>query len=155
MAANIVAPTLIQFLEGNLKAIYTATDSEAFDDAFKAFLPEGDHATITLNGEKISRAQYKKVLQAETSDATKGTVTFQGPSQILAKGDTQAGTAGLAFTANITKKLIVEGVTVVTSVLIAVIEEHKSHHYFHGVHGGVTDHKRIVRLDQVISEQNN
>ncbi|KAJ7191868.1 hypothetical protein GGX14DRAFT_406835 [Mycena pura] len=156
MAANIVEPTPEQFLQGNIKALYTAADSKAFEAAFDTFLPEDGHVTITLNGQSMSRAQYKKVIAGETFDEAKGTVAFTGALQTPAKADI-AGTAAVSFTANITKKLLVEGkpsVTVVTSCLIVVLEDHKSKSA-HGVHGGVTNHQRIVSLTQLLVEQNN
>jgi len=51
--------------EGHLSAVLMATTEPEFDNAFDAFLSK--HVTITVNGHHISRDNYKKQLQGEST----------------------------------------------------------------------------------------
>lgn len=61
MVSNIVLPPLTSWAEGRLTAIFQATDEQTFDDAFDAFVA-AEPASIVLNGQKLTRAQYKSQL---------------------------------------------------------------------------------------------
>lgn len=68
--------TLTSWVEQHLQEVLKATSKKAFDDAFDAFLSE--HATITLNGVKVSRSHYKQQFWQEESHERSATVTFKG-----------------------------------------------------------------------------
>ena len=57
--------SLTTWTEQHILAIFDAKTEDDFDKAFDAFVSQ--HATITLNGKRISRDAYKKHLQGENS----------------------------------------------------------------------------------------
>ncbi len=68
MSSNIVLPDLPHYVQQRITALYGAKTTEAFDDAFDAFVSE--HATIRVNGTEMSRADYKALLQGQTATDT-------------------------------------------------------------------------------------
>jgi hypothetical protein len=80
MSVNIVLPPLRSWAEQHLSSIIKATTQTAFDSAFEAFLSK--HATITVNGKKVSRDEYKKQLQGEGFDEAGAIVQFSGAVEV-------------------------------------------------------------------------
>lgn len=68
--------TLNLWVENHLRELLTAKAQAAFDDAFDAFV--APHASITVNGQHMSRAEYKKTLWNDEAHETSGTVSFKG-----------------------------------------------------------------------------
>lgn len=65
MTSFIVLPTLTAWVEGGLSAILKSTTEEAFDSAFDRFISQ--HANITVNGQHLSRDNYKQQLLGESA----------------------------------------------------------------------------------------
>src|SRR5882762_7767573 len=61
----IVLPPITAWAKGHLASILTATTTTDFNSAFDAFLSK--HATITVNGQHVSRDQYKQQLLGEST----------------------------------------------------------------------------------------
>ena len=67
-------PSLPDWVQRSVRALYGAKSNEAFDTAFDAFVaPE---ARIHLNGRALSRADYKRAIRGETSGETGADVKF-------------------------------------------------------------------------------
>ena len=74
----VVLP-LSNWAESHITELFTA-DEKSFEEAFDGFLTE--NASITVNGEHISRAQYKKHLQQEKALETGAQVAFTGVVEV-------------------------------------------------------------------------
>lgn len=59
MSSAIVLPSLTAWAEQRLTALFTTTDEQSFDAAFDAFVA-ADTTSIVVNGQKLSREQYKQ-----------------------------------------------------------------------------------------------
>jgi hypothetical protein len=74
MSANIVLPSLSNWTENHISAIYKATSQTDTSNALDDFLSKD--AVITANGEKISRTDLTKDLQSEKFLELGASVTF-------------------------------------------------------------------------------
>jgi len=155
MSVNIVLPPLRTWAEQHLSSIIKATTQTAFDAAFDGFLSK--HVTVTVNGKKVSRDDYKKQLQGEGFDEAGATVAFSGAVEVPADTNNpiQAGVVGLFYTATIAENIVIRDASVqsqITSSLNLVIEEDKSltpPHFPPGVRG-FFDGRRVSALNQII-----
>ena len=68
--------SLSTFAEGGLRAVYTATNKNAFDTAFSEFFAR--NVEVTLNGKKVDSAHFKQELWNEKHNERRGTVTYLG-----------------------------------------------------------------------------
>ena len=85
MASNIVLPTLTAWAEQHIVALFQATDEATFDEAFSAFFTK--NAKITVNGQHVSLADYKKsIWQAKFLEAG-AQVAFTGAVQVPSDAD--------------------------------------------------------------------
>ncbi|KAH9925671.1 uncharacterized protein BXZ73DRAFT_49798 [Epithele typhae] len=113
MSSAIVLPDLQNFVQQRITALYTAPSAEAFAEAFDSFV--GQHAHITVNGRKTSRAAYQKLLLGEVNGDLSATVTFGDVVAVPADPEGQdlnkigTGTVGAFFRANIVGRIIVLG----------------------------------------------
>jgi hypothetical protein len=81
MSTAIVLPTLSVWTEGHLSAVLQATTEAEFDSAFDGFLSK--HASITANGQHLSRDQYKQQLLGESAvNKRSGSVKFDGVVEV-------------------------------------------------------------------------
>jgi len=81
MSVAIVLPTLSVWAEGHLSAVLQATTEAEFDSAFDGFLSK--HASITLNGQHLSRDQYKQQLLEESAvNKRSGSVKFDSVVEV-------------------------------------------------------------------------
>ena len=81
MSVAIVLPTLSVWAEGHLSAVLQATTEAEFDSAFDGFLSK--HASITLNGQHLSRDQYKQQLLGESAvNKRSGSVKFDSVVEV-------------------------------------------------------------------------
>lgn len=80
MTANIVLPNLTNWAEQHLQSIWNATSQSDFDSAFNNFVAE--NATITVNGNHVSRDQYKQRLLGENPIEAKVQLTFNGAVEV-------------------------------------------------------------------------
>jgi hypothetical protein len=62
MTSNIVLPSLSSWAQSHITALFQATTSDEFNVAFDAFLAK-DVEAIYVNGERLSKDQYKAHLQ--------------------------------------------------------------------------------------------
>ncbi|EPQ51124.1 hypothetical protein GLOTRDRAFT_49415 [Gloeophyllum trabeum ATCC 11539] len=106
---SIVPPSLTQWTEEHLSAIFEATNSQAFNQAFDAFI--APDAVITVNGVKTSVAQYKQQLQGEAFLEASATVKYDGAVEVpdSEKSPTEAGTVGVFYEATFYSELRVFG----------------------------------------------
>lgn len=76
MSSNTEIPLapLTEFVENALRILVESTDQTAFDNQFNAFF--GQNVSVTLNGEKLSRAQYKQQLFGVTFEEQSATINF-------------------------------------------------------------------------------
>lgn len=81
MSGGPIILTLTSWAEQRLQNVFTAKTEAAFDDAFDALV--GTHATITVNGQKTTRAAYKKLLRSEEANETSGSVSFKGAVEVV------------------------------------------------------------------------
>ncbi|KAJ7216020.1 hypothetical protein GGX14DRAFT_607163 [Mycena pura] len=144
MATSISLPALTTFTEEHLSAILKATTQGEFDAAFDAFVSKD--ATIILNGERISLAEYHKALSGGF-DVESVDVRFLGAVEVPTDAEsTQAGAVGIFLQALVTLKLREEGGAVqnqVTSSFNVVIAEDPR------VGHTVLDKRRAMVVNQV------
>ncbi|KAJ7448437.1 hypothetical protein B0H11DRAFT_2080853 [Mycena galericulata] len=116
MSVNIVLPPLKTWAQQHLSSIIKATAPAALDSAFDAFLSK--HATITVNGKRLSHDEYKKQLQGQGFDEAGAIVTFSGAVEVPANEDDniQAGSVGLFYTADISQNIVVLGAPVQSQI---------------------------------------
>ncbi|PPQ66403.1 hypothetical protein CVT26_011271 [Gymnopilus dilepis] len=109
MAANIVLPSLTNWTEQHITAIFQATSQDDFTSAVNAFL--SDKVQITVNGQSVSRTDFVNQLSAETALEQSATVTFSGAVEVPADSTqpVAAGSVGVFFNALIAEKLRVLG----------------------------------------------
>ncbi|KAI0632687.1 hypothetical protein C8Q77DRAFT_837556 [Trametes polyzona] len=114
MSAAIVLPNLPNWVQQRLKAVYGANSMDAFNDAFDLFVSE--HAKITVNGKAMSRAQYKALLQgetsADTSEGISGIVTVSSVVSVPEDGNINTigtGSVGISFKAEVFGRFFVFG----------------------------------------------
>jgi len=126
---SIVLPTLTAWAEGHLSSILEATTSTDFDDAFDAFLSK--HVSITVNGQHISRDQYKQQLLGESTvgpNKQSTSIKFDGVVEVSTDKEqpVEAGLVGLFYVATTDLKEKVFGAsaqTQVTSSINVIIEQ--------------------------------
>ena len=81
MSGGPIILTLAGWAENRIQNVFTAKTEAAFDSAFDALV--GAHASITVNGQKTTRAAYKKLLRAEEANETSGSVSFKGAVAVV------------------------------------------------------------------------
>lgn len=77
MTSNIVLPSLSSWAQSHITALFQATTPEDFDSAFDAFLA-AHVESITVNGETLTKEQYKQRLQRAKAFEQGAEVTFLG-----------------------------------------------------------------------------
>ncbi|KAH9936906.1 hypothetical protein B0H21DRAFT_825469 [Amylocystis lapponica] len=83
MSSRIVLPSLPNWTEQRLTAIFRATNPADFDAAFDAFVAPDAH--ITVNGKPLSHAQYKQRFASEKLEER-----AQDPAQVAFSGTVAA-----------------------------------------------------------------
>ncbi|KAI0363929.1 hypothetical protein BV20DRAFT_1039654 [Pilatotrama ljubarskyi] len=130
MSSAIVLPNLPNWAEQHIKAIYAAKSAADFDSAFEGFVSK--HAKIQVNGKSVSREQYKKLLQGETSSdvsqGINGVVNFDSIVSVPAEGDANTigtGSVGVSFTAEVFGRFFIfaqrESSTITSSLNIVYV----------------------------------
>ncbi|OBZ74503.1 hypothetical protein A0H81_05157 [Grifola frondosa] len=161
MTSNIVLPSLPNFVEQHITAIFNAKTAEDFDNAFEACFSK--HVSVTVNGKHISRDECKKQLQGEKTGETSAEVTFNNIVAVPAGDDQPIGTGvvGVSYKVTVFGRFFVFGArqsSSFTSSLNVVVAQDKSlpepqsppH-----VRGGATDTRRISVLNEVVLHQLN
>ncbi|KAJ3775012.1 hypothetical protein FB446DRAFT_726888 [Lentinula raphanica] len=163
--ANIVLPQLAPWAESHLKAITQATTQQTFDEAFDAFVTKDEaHLEITLNGAKVTRAEYKARLRGEAFDEVGAVVQFQGSATVPGKeGNVTSnyiGEAGIFYTAVIAEGIVVHDASVERKVTSSINISVKNDPTIHkpatppGIHG-FFDPRRAFKINQVIANAPN
>lgn len=80
----VVIP-LDDWTKDSISAIYDAKTQSEFSSAFDAFIHE--EANITVNGKRLSRAEYKALFQGERLLEQFATVSFLGSVEVPANKD--------------------------------------------------------------------
>ncbi|OJT11104.1 hypothetical protein TRAPUB_12388 [Trametes pubescens] len=165
MSSNIVLPDLPHYVQQRITALYGAKTTEAFDDAFDAFVSE--HATIRVNGTEMSRADYKALLQGQTatdtSEGIAGIVTVGSIVSVPSKSkDLNAigtGSVGISFDAEVFGRFFIfaerQSSTVASSLNVVVTKDVLPPPNPIGVRGGAFDGRRATVIDEVFTETAN
>ncbi|KAI0819818.1 hypothetical protein BC628DRAFT_1423461 [Trametes gibbosa] len=159
MSSAIVLPSLPNWVQQRVSALYGAKSVDAFNSAFDLFVSE--HATIRVNGNEMTRAEYKSLLQGQTSADTSagisGTVTFGDVVSVPADGDASAigtGSVGASFKAVVFGRVFVfahrESSTISSSLNVVVKDDVPRPHQIG--HGGAFDGRRATVIDEVFTE---
>lgn len=80
MSSHIAIPSLSQWAEQRLTALYKATDEASLEAAYNAFLAAD--AQITVNGKHLSGDAYKKQLLASKVLETGAQVVYSGAVEV-------------------------------------------------------------------------
>jgi len=159
MTAAIALPSLTNWLKQHVTTLYTVTDTSAFDDAFDAFLTKD--ASITVNGAKITRDQYKQQLLGQKFEESGAQVNFLASVEVPAD-QTQtalAGDVGISFQATVDEKFLVLGApetrSVNSSLNVVIIQDKTITPPNLPGRGGAFDPRRVSVLNQItVSTQN-
>ncbi|KAI0094219.1 hypothetical protein BDY19DRAFT_880141 [Irpex rosettiformis] len=116
-------PTLSQWAQSRITALFNATTTEDFDSAFDAFLAH-DVDSIVVNGEKLTKDQYRSNLQTARALEKSAEVKFLGTFQHFNDFDfifddvgmLQAGEVGLFLQAEVIEKMYIFGVAASVTV---------------------------------------
>ena len=74
-------PTLSSWAENHITTLFTAKTTKEFDDAFDAFMAH--HVdSIVVNGQKLTRAQYKNSLVAIRAPEVSAEVKYLGVVEV-------------------------------------------------------------------------
>ena len=98
MSTNIVLPSLTNWTESHITAIYKATSQTETSNAFDNFLSKD--AVIVVNGKKISRSDLTKELQSEKFLEVGATVTFLNAVEVPANKTAPVEVISLYFHSN-------------------------------------------------------
>ncbi|KAH8093133.1 hypothetical protein BXZ70DRAFT_1066866 [Cristinia sonorae] len=158
MSAPIVLPTLKEWVEQHVRAIYVAEPGKEFDIAFNTFIHE--HATITVNGRKLSRQEYKKQLETQKADQKSAVVEFLSAVEVA--GDNHkpplTGDVGTAFQVTIDERFPHTGIprsrSIDSSLNVAIIFD-ENIQPGQGEPVGDHDQRRVSVLSQVTSVRTN
>ncbi|KAI0094220.1 hypothetical protein BDY19DRAFT_880926 [Irpex rosettiformis] len=116
MPPGPVLLTLSLWAQGHITALFKATTTQEFDDAFDAFLAHRVD-TIVVNGEKLTRDQYKSRLQAARSLEQSAEVKYLGTVEV--QDARRAGEVGTFLTAEIFEKVFIFGAPASETVTIS------------------------------------
>ncbi|GBE77643.1 hypothetical protein SCP_0105230 [Sparassis crispa] len=105
--STINPPSITQWAEEHLRAIFNAVSEDVYDNAFDAFISK--HVHVTVNGRYLSREHYKRLLRFEKIfdlAAAPAELSFEGVVEAPADEDhpTNAGTVGLLYKAVVASK---------------------------------------------------
>jgi len=157
MSTNIVLPSLSNWTETHISAIYKATSQTATSNALDNFLSKD--AVIVVNGKKTSRTDLSKELQSEKFFEVGASVTFLGVVEVPADKDApvEAGSVGTFFTATIQEGIRVRDAPVshiVTASVNVVIEQDPAIPVPppSPIHG-FSDRRRVKELNIVITDK--
>lgn len=81
MPPGPVLPTLSLWAQSHITALFKATTTEEFDDAFDAFLAKHTDS-IVVNGEKLSRDAFKNRLQSARALERSAEVKYLGTVEV-------------------------------------------------------------------------
>ncbi|KAL4245432.1 hypothetical protein ABKN59_009464 [Abortiporus biennis] len=159
MSTAIVLPTLTNWAKQHITAILQATNQQTFDNAFNAFL--ANNVSITVNGDKMTRDQYKKMMQGEKFDEAGASVSYAGAVEVPAdpQSPVLAGTVGLFFNATVSEKILLLGApqsSTINSCMNIVVSQDPTIEKPHlPGRGGFFDARRVSILNQVNVDNQN
>ncbi|PCH42871.1 hypothetical protein WOLCODRAFT_17991 [Wolfiporia cocos MD-104 SS10] len=146
-----VLPPISTWTESHISDIYTATTTADFNTAFDNFLAENAH--ITVNGQHMSRDQYKELLLQQKTDELNARMTFNGT--VTVPGDQGAlvgGSVGVFFTAEITTHIIKIS-TISASLNVQIVTEKVHEPAGQHLPPIFTDPRRVAVLNEVLLDQ--
>ncbi|OBZ77565.1 hypothetical protein A0H81_02238 [Grifola frondosa] len=158
MSTNIVLPSLTDWTEQRVTALLTTTTEADFNTAFDAFLSK--NVTITVNGQDLTRDQYKQQLRQEKFDEAFAQVQFSGAVEVPADTNRpiDAGTVGIFYTATINENILVLGApsqSIVNSSLNVVVKPDESLQPPKTPGRGDFDPRRVSNLSEVTTDKPN
>ncbi|KAI0338586.1 hypothetical protein BDW22DRAFT_1337653 [Trametopsis cervina] len=118
MTSNIVLPSLSSWAQSHITALFQATTPEDFDSAFDAFLA-AHVESITVNGETLTKEQYKQRLQRAKAFEQGAEVTFLGTVEAKSEKEGEKGTVGVFLKASVADKFKVLGASETHTVTIS------------------------------------
>ncbi|KAJ3540168.1 hypothetical protein NM688_g6263 [Phlebia brevispora] len=154
MRDTLAVTSLDIFVEDNLKTLYQATSKKVFDIAFESFFAE--HLDVTVNGEAVSRAQYKQELWCERYAERNATVAFHGVLAVPSDNEhlNEAGTVAVFLTSAVqfvapsgrpTQELV-------TASYRLIIEQDKSVEH-HGERAQILEIRKVTSVDVVVGRK--
>ncbi|CAL1697450.1 unnamed protein product [Somion occarium] len=153
MTSNIILLPLTNWVQQHLTAIFQTTKAADFNSAFDAFIAKD--ATITVNGQKLTRDQYKQQIQGEKFAEASAQVKFIGTVEVPDSEDQRviAGKVGTFFQATIDERFLVLGApetsTVTSSLNLSIAPDKTLEPPHLPGRGGAFDPRRVMHLDQV------
>jgi len=144
-------PSLTNWTEQHLTTLFQATALADFNNAFDAFIAH--NASITVNGQKTSRDDYKQMLGNKTAGEASASVNFLGTVEIPTNGSEPltAGTVGTFINAIIEGKFVFDDVAVshtVNASVNFVISQDPSIQPSNSTDEGSFDSRRVTELNQ-------
>ncbi|KAG7087413.1 hypothetical protein E1B28_013381 [Marasmius oreades] len=155
MTSNIVLPPADTWAQRHLSALIQASSQEDFNSAFDLFISH-DVKEIILNGDKVTREEYKQKFRSQVFDERAATVTFAGTvasgKDALLSGGT--GNIGIFYTAKYFEGIVIRDapVEVDAKSSINLVVEHDPSLKPPSLpgHGGFFDGRRVFKLNQVL-----
>ncbi|KAI0683954.1 hypothetical protein BC835DRAFT_1422771 [Cytidiella melzeri] len=155
---DIVLPKLSAWAQSHITALFEAKTTKDFDAAFDAFVAHKvEH--IVVNGEQLSRAEYKAHLQSARAFEQSAQVKYLGTVEVASeKEGEKAGDVGLFLQASIAEKLLVFGApeteTVTISFNLKIIQDPSIKKPSGPIHG-YFDPRRVSALTSVFTKTQN
>ncbi|TDL21131.1 hypothetical protein BD410DRAFT_840831 [Rickenella mellea] len=144
----IPIPTLTQFVERNLTALFGAATADEFNEAFDTFISRT--ANITVNGVHVARGEFMAQIQSDRFAREDSDVKFFGAVEVAdasVPAVQNPGVVGVFYEATIFETLRVLGgpaTRIVTASFNAIVEQTKES-------SGVLVPKQVVAINQVVS----
>ncbi|KAI0338584.1 hypothetical protein BDW22DRAFT_687130 [Trametopsis cervina] len=128
MTSNIALPSLTSWARSHITTLLQATTPGEFDSAFDAFFA-ADIEQIMMNGEHITRDQYKQRLQRAKAFEQGAEVTFLGTVEAKSeKEGEKEGTVGVLLKSSVADKFKVlgapENYTLTMTLNLLIIQDH-------------------------------
>ncbi|KAF7795749.1 hypothetical protein EIP86_006916 [Pleurotus ostreatoroseus] len=156
---RIVLPTLSNWAEQHITALFKTTDEQTFDELFdNTFLKD---AKIIVNGHHLSREQYRKQLLSAKGLEEGAQVAYTGAVEVPDNADQpdDSGNVGLFLQATIDEKFLVlgapESFTVTASYNLTIVQDPSAPKPPKGTVGGDYDSRRISVLSKVTVDKRN
>ncbi|EKM52787.1 uncharacterized protein PHACADRAFT_211999 [Phanerochaete carnosa HHB-10118-sp] len=99
-----VVLTLGSWAQQHMQEMMTAKSKDNFDKAFDAMV--APQATVTVNGQHMTREQYRKMMWNDEANEATGSITFRATVEVpkAPKKIIQTGEVGMFFEANLRRK---------------------------------------------------
>ncbi|EMD41320.1 hypothetical protein CERSUDRAFT_78979 [Gelatoporia subvermispora B] len=145
-----VLPQLIPYVEGRISGIFSATSQADFDEAFDDFISQ--NVSITVNGQSLTRSEYKTRLQGENPNLQSSIVTFSNVVAVPQSDNGFVGAVGLFYSASVPADPETTGsqaLTLNSSLNVIIIDDPS----VPKPPGGLSDPRRVSVLNEIALEQ--